>query len=59
MVELIVKNLKDGEKKITPGYKKQKKRKIGILKGKASYEIVGDFKMTDEELTHVGSKQWT
>jgi prevent-host-death family protein len=29
---------------------KKKKRKVGILKGKASYEIVGDFKMSEEEL---------
>lgn len=29
---------------------KNKKRKIGILKGKASYEIVGDFKMSAKEL---------
>ncbi len=52
MVKLIMKNLKDGEKKITPEYKKttQKKRKIGILENKASYSIKGDFKMTDEEL---------
>jgi antitoxin (DNA-binding transcriptional repressor) of toxin-antitoxin stability system len=33
-------------------YKKynKKKRKVGILKGKASYKIIGDFKITDEEL---------
>ncbi len=28
----------------------KKKRKIGILENKGSYEIVGDFKITDEEL---------
>ena len=27
-----------------------KKRKVGILKGKASFKIKNDFKMTDEEL---------
>ncbi len=29
---------------------KNKKRKTGILKGIASYEIKGDFKMSEEEL---------
>ena len=28
----------------------KKKRKVGILENKGSYEIVGDFKITDEEL---------
>ncbi|TGK44125.1 hypothetical protein EHO65_01690 [Leptospira andrefontaineae] len=28
---------------------KPEKRKLGILKGKASFEISDDFKMTDEE----------
>ncbi len=33
-------------------YKKwdRKKRKVGILKGKATYKIIGDFKITDEDL---------
>ncbi len=33
-------------------YKKYKptKRKIGILKGKASYKIIDNFKITDKEL---------
>jgi prevent-host-death family protein len=31
-------------------YKKGKERPLGILKGKASFEIKDDFKMTDEEL---------
>ncbi len=32
-------------------YKKfnKKKQKVGILKGKASFEIIGDFKISDEE----------
>ncbi len=28
---------------------KKKKRPLGILKGKASYKIKGDFKITDDE----------
>ncbi len=31
-------------------YRKGKERPLGILKGKASFEIKDDFKMTDEEL---------
>ncbi len=30
--------------------KHNKKRKIGILEGKATYKIHKDFEMTDEEL---------
>ena len=29
--------------------KKSKERPLGILKGKASYKIIGDFKITDDE----------
>ena len=29
---------------------KQKQRPLGLLKGKASYRIAGDFAVTDEEL---------
>ena len=31
-------------------YKEKKERQLGILKGKATYEIKEDFEMTDEEL---------
>jgi hypothetical protein len=31
-------------------YLKKQERTLGILKGKASYQIKNDFKMTDEEL---------
>jgi len=30
-------------------YAGEKRIKLGLLKGKASYKISGDFKMTDEE----------
>ena len=30
-------------------YKQKKERRLGILKGKASYKIRDDFKITDEE----------
>ncbi len=33
-----------------PQYKQKKERHLGILKGKASYKIKDDFKITDEEL---------
>ncbi len=31
-------------------YKAKKERALGILKGKASYKLTGDFKITDEEM---------
>jgi hypothetical protein len=31
-------------------YQEKENRKLGILKGKASYKIKDNFKMTDEEL---------
>jgi len=31
-------------------YTEKKERQLGILKGKATYEIKEDFEMTDEEL---------
>lgn len=31
-------------------YKHKKERQLGILKGKASYKIKEDFKITDDEL---------
>ncbi len=34
-----------------PQYKHKKTRRLGILKGKASYKIRDDFKITDEELS--------
>jgi antitoxin (DNA-binding transcriptional repressor) of toxin-antitoxin stability system len=51
--EIIVEYGKKHEKlAVIIPYKKynKTKRKVGILKGKASYEIRPDFKMTDEEL---------
>ena len=37
-------------KNITKKYEKKQKRKIGILENKASYKIVGDFKISEKEL---------
>lgn len=31
-------------------YMKPKKRKLGLLKGKASFKMASDFKMTEDEL---------
>ena len=31
-------------------YKKNKERPLGILKGKATFELKNDFKMTEQEL---------
>ncbi len=58
--EIIIKNAKTQENvAVIIPYKKYKKkgkskekkeRALGILKGKASYKIKEDFKITDEEL---------
>jgi len=34
-------------------YKNKKQRPLGILKGKATYKIKDDFKITDEELLNL------
>lgn len=60
----VLKDLEKGEEiiiELGKGHKKvgviipfekyeKKKRKIGILENKASYKIIGDFKISDEEL---------
>ncbi len=52
--EIVIKSDKNEENMavIMPykKYKEKKERQLGILKGKATYEIKEDFKMTDEEL---------
>lgn len=52
--EIVIKNEQNQEKiAIIISYEKYKSRQerpLGILKGKASYKIKGDFKITDEEL---------
>ena len=52
--EIVIKSDKNEENMavIMPykKYKEKKERQLGILKGKATYEIKEYFKMTDEEL---------
>ena len=52
--EIVIKSDKNKENMavIMPyeKYKKKKERQLGILKGKATYEIKEGFEMTDEEL---------
>lgn len=40
------------ETEASPDLSERYKRPIGILKGKASYKIRDDFKITDEELLY-------
>jgi len=47
----VVEHLREYIAEVKVSYKKNKQeRPIGILKGKATYKIKDDFKITDEEL---------
>jgi prevent-host-death family protein len=53
--DIIIISTDDNEEKVAViisynKYKKRKTRPLGILKGKASYKIKDNFKMTDEEV---------
>lgn len=56
--EIIIKNVQTQEKvaviipynKYQKGPKSRQERRLGILKGKASFKINDDFKIADEEL---------
>jgi hypothetical protein len=52
--EIIIKNEENQENVAIiisyEKYKSQQERPLGILKGKATYKIKDDFKITDEEL---------
>ena len=52
--EIIIKNEENQENVAViisyEKYKNKQERPLGILKGKATYKIKDDFKITDEEL---------